>query len=120
MTFKLLGQLPSGKNRIIVTRTGHRFPDPKSRFPKWRDDIMKQLIRQAKDALTIKTRCGLVVDYVPGDYRVRDVDGMLSALCHVLAKAGIVKDDGLIREVEWNEFPVDKEHPMATVTIRSL
>jgi len=66
------------------------------------------------------TRCKLIVDYVPGDYRVRDVDGMLSALCHVLAKAGIVKDDGLIREVEWNEFPVDKEHPMATVTIRTL
>jgi hypothetical protein len=45
---------------------------------------------------------------------------MLSALCHVLAKAGIVKDDGLIRDVEWHEFPIDREHPMAVVTIRRL
>jgi Holliday junction resolvase RusA-like endonuclease len=65
-------------------------------------------------------KCKLVVDYTPADARVRDVDGMLSALCHVLAKAGIVKDDGLIRDVEWHEFPIDREQPMAVVTIRRL
>src|SRR5688572_12208694 len=115
MTFKLLGSLPSGKNRIIVTRTGKRFPDPKSRFPGWRDDVMKQLGEQIPklryDLMTrlpLTTKCGLVVDYTPADARVRDVDGMLSALCHVLAKAGIVKDDGLIRDVEWHEFPIDR------------
>ena len=125
MTFKLLGQLPSGKNRIIVTRTGHRFPDPKSRFPKWRDEVMKQIIKQYNRnyiqtnnrPIAMTERCAMVVDYVPGDARVRDVPGMLDALCHVLAKAGIVKDDGLIRDVEWHEFPMDREAPMATVTI---
>jgi Holliday junction resolvase RusA-like endonuclease len=125
MTFKLMGQLPSGKNRIIVTRTGHRFPDPKSRFPKWRDDVMKQLVSQMsgpawEHSLPLSCKCRLIVDYTPADARVRDVDGMLSALCHVLAKAGIVKDDGLIRDVEWHEFPLDREHPMAVVTVKRL
>jgi len=88
---------------------------------------MKQLIAQmgndvwdALDQFPIDYRCALVVDYVPSDNRTRDVDGMLSALCYVLAKAGIVKDDGLIRDVMWHEYPMDREHPMATVTIRSL
>jgi Holliday junction resolvase RusA-like endonuclease len=121
MTFKLMGQLPSGKNRIIVTRTGHRFPDPKSRFPKWRDDVMKQITAQLKpDWSGFTERCKMIVDYTPSDLRTRDVPGMLDALCHVLAKAGIVKDDGLIRDVEWHEFPIDREHPMAVVTIRRL
>jgi hypothetical protein len=121
MTFKLMGQLPSGKNRIIVTRTGHRFPDPKSRFPKWRDDVMKQIMEQSLFVVSPAThKCRLIVDYTPGDLRTRDVPGMLDALCHVLAKAGIVKDDGLIRDVEWHEFPIDREHPMAVVTIRRL
>jgi Holliday junction resolvase RusA-like endonuclease len=120
MTFKLMGQLPSGKNRIIVTRTGHRFPDPKSRFPKWRDDVMKQLGEQVFDHWPLTYKCRLIVDYTPGDLRTRDVPGMLDALCHVLAKAGIVKDDGLIRDVEWHEFPIDREHPMAVVTVKRL
>ena len=126
MTFKLLGQLPSGKNRIIVTRAGRRFPDPKSRFPKWRDEVMKQILQQLYTErghiplMPIEHKCRLIVDYTPADNRVRDVDGMLSALCHVLAKAGIIKDDGLIRDVEWHEFPMDREQPMAVVTIRRL
>jgi Holliday junction resolvase RusA-like endonuclease len=84
--------------------------------------VLRQLHQQLYSGrghfATITKKCKLIVDYTPADARVRDVDGMLSALCHVLAKAGIVKDDGLIREVDWHEFPMDRENPMAVVTIR--
>lgn len=123
-TFKILGNMPSGKNRIIVTRTGHRFPDPKSRFPKWRDEALKQLAEQVYRIETVHScpfpvtnKCKLIVDYVPGDRIVRDVPGLLDALCHVLERAGIVTNDGLIRDCEWHEFAMDREHPMVTVTI---
>jgi hypothetical protein len=120
MTFKLMGQLPSGKNRIIVTRSGHRFPDPKSRFPKWRDEAMKQIFTQIADKPMVVHKCKLVVDYVPGDARVRDCAGMIDALCHVMEKAKVIENDGLIRDVEWHEFPIDREHPMAVVTVKRL
>jgi hypothetical protein len=127
MTFKLMGQLPSGKNRIIVTRTGKRFPDPKSRFPGWRDDVMKQIAEQMSwipnlgiGYWPVTEKCGLVVDYTPGDRIVRDVPGLLDALCHVLERSGVVKNDGLIRDCQWHEFPMDREHPMAMVTVKRL
>jgi Holliday junction resolvase RusA-like endonuclease len=82
------------------------------------EQLLYQMNGDGKWPLTGK--CRLIVDYTPADARVRDVDGMLSALCHVLAKAGIVKDDGLIRDVEWHEFPIDREHPMAVVTVKRL
>ncbi len=113
----------------MVTRTGHRYPDPKSRFPKWRDEALKQLAAQvtrevnrqlcrARDVhFPITTKCKLVVDYVPGDRIVRDISGMLDALCHVLERAGIVKCDGLIRDCEWHEFEMDRKEPMVTLTV---
>jgi Holliday junction resolvase RusA-like endonuclease len=121
-TFRILGNMPSGKNRIIVTRTGHRFPDPKSRFPKWRDEALKQLASQMPDDewFPATSKCRLVVDYVPGDRIVRDVPGLLDALCHVLERAGIVKNDGLIRDCQWHEFEMDREQPLVTVTLESI
>jgi hypothetical protein len=82
---------------------------------------MKQITAQLKPEWGgLSVRCKLIVDYVPGDNRVRDVAGMLDAICHVLEKIGLVDNDGLIRDCEWHEFPIDREHPMAVVTIKRL
>src|SRR5688572_13447136 len=118
MTFKLLSNLPSGKNAVKITRTGQRYPD--KRFKVWRDEALRQISTQLNGHKPITYRCGLVVDYTPGDRITRDVPGLCDALCHVLEKAGIVVNDGLIRDVEWHEFPIDREHPMAVVTVKRL
>jgi Holliday junction resolvase RusA-like endonuclease len=121
ITFKLYSNLPSGKNAVKITRTGHRYPD--KRFKLWRDEALLQINKQryaSGNTETITYKCGLVVDYTPGDRIIRDVPGLLDALCHVLEKAGVVKSDGLIRDCKWHEFPIDREHPMAVVTIRRL
>lgn len=62
----------------------------------------------------------LIVDYVPGDLRKRDVPGMLDALLHVLERGGYVVDDAQIRQVTWTPFPIDRQHPRCTVTLSPL
>jgi hypothetical protein len=37
-----------------------------------------------------------------------------------MEKAKVIENDGLIRDVEWHEFPIDREHPMAVVTVKRL
>jgi hypothetical protein len=54
VTFTLTGQIPSGKNAVVVTRTGMRFPA--KRFKLWREDALKQL------SFHNIVKAGLVVD----------------------------------------------------------
>lgn len=119
VTFTLSGKLPSGKNAVIVTRTGHRFPA--KRFTEWRTLALKELQAQC-DGIPqpLRHRLALIVDYTPGDLRVRDVAGMLDAICHLLERSGLIENDGLIRDCTWHEFPMDRARPQATVTLRGL
>lgn len=116
MTFTLSGQLQSGKNRVLITRTGHRYP-PK-RFQVWRDAMVKQ-IRQQCDGFPqpITHEVKLIVDYTPGDQRTRDIAGMLDALGHLLERSGLLESDGLIRGCTWEEFPMDRQRPQSVVTL---
>lgn len=90
----LKGQCTSGKNAVIVTRTGHRFPS--KRFIDWRRDAMEQ-IKPQLDALDIDMPLdhpvSVDIEYTAKDRIKRDVPGIIDALWHLLEKGGVVKDD---------------------------
>lgn len=91
---KIYGQCPSGKNSVIVTRSGKRFPS--KRFAEWRDKALHEIKYSrifGADFRIIDKPCNITVDYWSGDKRRRDVPGILDALYHLLEKAGIVTDD---------------------------
>lgn len=112
-TFVLHGAVPGGKNAIKITRTGRRYPD--QRFVLWRANALCQL--PARRPL-FKGPVQLIVDYVPGDQRRRDMPGMLDALLHLLEKAGLVQDDAQVVSLLWTPFPMDRERPQCTLTIK--
>ena len=117
ISFRLDGILPSGKNAVIVTRSGHRFPQ--KRFVEWRTKALKELRAQCDGfPQPIRQRLTLLVDYTPGDLRTRDVAGMMDAICHLLERSGLIENDGLIRDCLWHEFPMDRKYPQAIVTLR--
>lgn len=116
MTFTLTGQIPSGKNAVIVTRTGMRFPA--KRFKLWREQALEQLAPQLPVKLRpIDTTVTLECEYTPGDRRTRDVPGMLDALLHLIVKAGLLVDDGLVWGVTWRRTEMDRNNPSVTFTI---
>lgn len=69
---------------------------------------------------TFDKPCELEVKYWKGDERRRDVSGMLDALFHCFEKAGIVADDKLFVNVDWELMGLDRENPRVDVTITSL
>lgn len=116
MILILTGQLPSGKNAMQVTRKGLHYP--KTRFKNWRKDACQQLQGQFQE--TIAWKCEMIADYTPGDLITRDVSGLMDALFHLFGYAGVIKDDGLIRNVRWTEHPLDRKTPMVRVELRKL
>ena len=132
MTLVLQGQIRGGKNNVQITRTGHRYPNPT--FAKWRDEAVRQIHEQViktcrlsgKTMMALRTtepflvKCEAIIDYTPGDLKVRDVPAMMDALWSVLVKAGMLADDGLIREVVWREHPLDRKAPMVRIELRKL
>lgn len=112
--FTLKGQMKSGKNLVQVTRTGQRYP--KKGFKVWRDAMLKQIPKDAP----FEGPVALTVDYVPGDLLRRDVPGILDALCHLLEKGGVLYDDAQVKNVNWHQWPLDREHPKCRVTIQEL
>jgi len=116
MTFRLSGQIPSGKNAVVVTRTGLRFPA--KRFKVWREQALAQLSEQgAWQQEPIDQTVSLECEYTPGDRRTRDVPGMLDALLHVIVKAGLLVDDGLVWAVTWKRNEMDRQKPGLRFTI---
>jgi len=119
MILTVIGQMPSGKNQIqLQFRNGQLRKYPNKTFTRWRTDAMKQLTGQFQE--TIHWKCELVADYTPGDLHVRDVSGLLDALFHLLGYAGVIKDDGLIRNVTWREHPLDRKTPLIRIELRKL
>lgn len=111
MTFAITGQMTSGKNSIVVTRSGLRFPS--KRFKAWRDLVVPELeIQRGTCTLfPLADPVSLECEYTPGDRRTRDVPGMLDALLHVIVKAGLLVDDGLVWAVTWRRNELDRENP---------
>ena len=102
-TLALVGQMISGKNRVLVRRDGKHIP--KKQFINWRTDMHFQILEQ-RPALppAIVQPVALLCEYWPGDERTRDADGQLSALFHLLVYAKVLKDDGLIYDVTWHRY----------------
>ena len=121
MTFTLYGQLPSGKNAIQITRTGQRYPN--KRFKAWREMASQQLWSQATGrqyVILFTTPMALSVVYTTSDQRVRDISGMVDALFSLLVYTGILKDDGLIRELHWIEESLNRSEPKVVMELRRL
>lgn len=111
MTFSIIGQMPSGKNQVKITRSGHRYPD--KRFVAWREMVVPELeLQRGKcELFPIASTVSIECDYTPGDRRTRDVPGMLDALFHVIVKAGLLVDDGLVWAVTWRRNEMDRQQP---------
>lgn len=112
--FSLTMQIPSGKNAVQITSSGHRYP--KKRFKAWRDEAISQI----GDAVSFDGPVSLIVDYTPGDAIRRDVPGLLDALCHLIEKIGIVANDAQVKCVQWTTFPVEPKKPRCHVAINPL
>ena len=119
LLFTLTGQVLSGKNHMQIGRDGRHYPLP--RWAKWRDEMVRQvipftIIKGKRFSYCIEQPCKAHVVFRHGDRRRRDVAGMLDALCHVLERAGVVKDDSLI--VDWDVATSAVIHDKPSVWIR--
>lgn len=115
LTFKLAGPLKSGKNQVQITRKGHRYPLPQ--FVEWRTEALRQLKEQLPKIVTTDQDVSIVVDYVPPDRRRADMPGLLDALCHLLERGGVLKDDRQVKQCSWKTFDPDKQRCGCIVTI---
>lgn len=120
--FKYNKQIPSGKNSVVVTRSGHRFPN--KRFSDWKKDILpfiQAARKEYKIEKPIDFPVNVIVEYTAGDKRRRDVPGMIDAIWHVIEHGGIVSDDRYLggdgKEVHWLSLGIDKVHYGIEVTI---
>lgn len=88
------GQCPSGKNAVIVTRAGHRFPS--ARFVAWRQLAINEVLPQIKlidVKFPITNPVHVAIEYTPKDRIRRDAPGIIDALWHLIEKVGVVSDD---------------------------
>ena len=106
------GQLPSGKNAVLITRQGRRYPAP--RFKAWRDAMLRALPHEHP---TFTGPVHLTADYYAGDLRRRDLPGMLDAILHVLEKAKLVEDDAQITSCRWIPMGLNRDMPGCLVTL---
>ncbi len=125
--FKLTGQCTSGKNAVIVTRTGKRFPA--QRFVLWRKDMLEQIAPQMEafmarypNLLPMDFPISVKIEYTAKDRIKRDVPGIVDALWHLLEKVGIVTDDtylaGYNRQLHFSNKGVDKNNNGVIITIK--
>ena len=111
----LPGQVRGGKNNMIVTRTGRRFPKPE--WAKWRDAMVTEVRRQLpKGWQPLAVPCAVKLAYIAGDKRRRDQPAIIDAVWHVLEKAGVVTDDTLLWARE-STRSYDKSRPCCAVQI---
>lgn len=62
----------------------------------------------------------MIVDYVPGDLKRRDLSALLDGLFHVMEKAGILLDDAQVKNLQWHQWPLDRKNPKCRVTLEQL
>ena len=120
--FTIHSQILGGKNNVLMTRSGHRYPNQK--FAQWRDHVvsdLKQTMLEATDScIYFDVPCLMRVFYWKGDLRRRDVPAMQDGLFHCFERAGLVKDDALIEQVEWYPNGLDRKNPRAEIKIEEL
>lgn len=118
LTIRLQGQLRSGKNRVLITRTGHRYPPPQ--FVAFRKSIVDQIAAQVGNIATLTEPQKVTIRYTPGDLIRRDAPGIIDALWHCLEYAGVIADDALLQAIDYRQEPVDRANPHAILTLERL
>lgn len=118
MKIVLNGQIPSGKNSVKTTRTGHRYPN--QRFVGWREDAFCQIREQVPHYKAFSGPTMALFSYFPGDLRRRDVPGMVDALFHVLERFGLIVDDSLFQQVCWVQMPIDRDKPRVVINLEPM
>src|SRR3990167_5131737 len=119
--FKIHGQIKGGKNNICITRTGHRYSNPK--WAAWRDDVVSEL-----NDLICATDIGIQFDkpvsmrvvYTSADLKRRDLPAILDSIFHCMEKAGLITDDFLVKDLVWESRPKDKENAGAKIFLEEL
>lgn len=111
---RLAGQVRGGKNNVIVTRSGKRFPNPI--FEQWRNKAVLE-VKQQLSSSKFDVPCHVHVQYTPGDRRRRDVPAIMDGLWHVLERAGVVSDDKFLEDITWHTLPVIKDCGECTLVI---
>ena len=121
ISFTLSAQLPSGKGQIRKTWANGRLVHyPQQRFTDWRRQAAKEVLTQVKvKDKPLRGALKMYVDYVPGDARVRDVDGMLGALGHLCEYCGLIENDGQIKNVDW-ESHVSRTVPHTAIILEGI
>lgn len=114
VTLNLTGKMKSGKNSVVVTRSGQRFPSKP--FVEWRASMLSQIKAQFQ-AEPIAVPCAVQVRYTPGDRIRRDVPGIMDAICHVLERSGVVADDYFCQDWGWVSLPMDRKEPGLSLSI---
>lgn len=112
--YTITGQVRGGKNNIIITRTGRRFPN--AQWAKWRDAAVMQVAMQRQGLAQFTEPVNVRLDYYAEDRRRRDMPAIVDAIFHVLEKAGVVADDTLLWIAE-SSRNYDKANPRAEITI---
>lgn len=117
LTITLTGQMPSGKNAVNVTRTGHRYPN--QRFVDWREKAMWEVKSQLQSQTKFPPESKVAMEcyYWPGDLRRRDVPGMEDALCHLFEKMGLVDDDAQIEDQLFYKQELDRKNPRIKIIL---
>lgn len=117
ISLTLPGQIRGGKNNMIVTRTGMRFPRPE--WACWRDAMVAEVRAQLPPGWKpIGEPCNAKLFYLAGDRRRRDMPAIVDAVFHVLEKAGVVADDTLLWISE-SSRAYDKQNPRCIIEIET-
>lgn len=111
----MTGQIRGGKNNMIVTRSGHRFP--KKEWAKWRDAKVAEIRKQLPYGFApIHKPVEAVLCYVAGDKKRRDMPAIIDSIFHCLERANVVTDDTLLW-VTTSSRCYDKQNPRVEIEI---
>lgn len=113
--FIVYGEIPSQKNILRVSRTGHFF-HANDEMAHYRQDFSRQCSSKAKLLLTEPVKVDMVI-YAKN--RRKDFHNMQSAIMDALQFAGIVKNDRIITEWHGKGF-IDKNNPRVELEIREI
>ena len=114
---RINGPIKGGKNNIVITKQGRRFPSKK--WVEWREQAINQIKPQIPNGFQAIDNIGYKWEFVytPEDNRRRDLPAILDAIFHVLEKLNIVVDDCLIKNVCFVNKAKDVESAGVTIKV---
>lgn len=129
LTFTLSAQIPSGKNQVkeTYTKSGKKVKYSDQRFKLWRKDAGNEILLQkskwsvaTKMSLPLLGPLAMTVGYYPQDKTVRDLPGMLDAICHLLEYCELIENDKQIEDLHWTTLPFRAGPPCITLEVRAV